>query len=83
MKFIYLPSYIAIQIIKLYQKTISFDHGFLKIFFPHGYCRFHPTCSEYSVRAITKYGFIRGGLKATWRVIRCNPWNKGGYDPLK
>ena len=81
--FLYLPRHIAIIIIKIYQKTLSFDHGLLKIFFPHGYCRFRPTCSEYAIQAISKYGLFKGGLKALWRVIRCNPFNQGGWDPLK
>lgn len=80
---LYLPRYIAITIIKVYQKTISFDHGLLKVFFPYGYCRFKPTCSEYSIKALEKYGFIKGGFKSVHRVIRCNPWNKGGIDELK
>lgn len=46
-------------------------------------CRFIPTCSEYAVLAIEKYGVFRGGLKAAWRILRCNPLCKGGYDPLK
>jgi len=45
-------------------------------------CRFHPTCSEYGYQAIAKYGIIRGGAMAVWRVLRCNPFNKGGYDPV-
>jgi uncharacterized protein len=72
-----------IGFIKFYQKTLSFDHGFLKIFFPYGYCRFRPTCSDYAVQSIEKYGILKGGLKAAWRILRCNPWNKGGYDPVK
>jgi hypothetical protein len=74
---------IAISLIKLYQKTLSFDHSWLKIYYPHGFCRFHPSCSQYSIEAIDKYGLVRGGLKAAWRILRCNPFNKGGYDPLK
>ncbi len=77
------PSWTAIFIIRLYQKIFSFDHGFFKFMKPYGYCRFQPTCSEYSVQAIGKYGFLKGGLKALWRVLRCNPWSKGGYDPVK
>ena len=45
-------------------------------------CRFYPTCSEYAVQAITKYGSLRGGAKAAWRILRCNPFNKGGFDPV-
>ena len=73
---------IAIAIIKLYQKTISFDHGPLKVFYPNGFCRFNPSCSQYGIEAIEKYGIIKGGAKAIWRIMRCNPWNKGGNDPL-
>jgi putative membrane protein insertion efficiency factor len=46
-------------------------------------CRFTPTCSEYAIEAIQKYGVLRGGLLATWRVLRCNPFFRGGYDPVK
>lgn len=84
LKFLYnIPRHLLVALIRIYQKTISFDHGFLKIFYPQGFCRFTPSCSEYGAQAITKYGAIRGGLLAAWRVLRCNPWSKGGYDPLK
>ena len=78
-----LPRYILIRFIKIYQKTLSFDHGFFKFLYPYGYCRFYPTCSNYAIDAVKKYGVINGGIKAFWRVVRCNPFNKGGYDPLK
>jgi hypothetical protein len=45
-------------------------------------CRFYPSCSDYAIRAIEKYGLIRGGLKAVWRILRCHPFNPGGYDPV-
>lgn len=77
-----LPRYIAISIIRIYQKTLSLDHGFFKFLKPYGFCRFHPTCSEYAIQALEKHGFIKGGFKAVWRVLRCNPWSKGGHDPL-
>ena len=80
--FKYYPKYFLIKLIKIYQKTLSFDHGFLKIFFPHGYCRFHPTCSEYGIQAIEKYGILKGGIKSAGRILRCNPWNKGGIDEV-
>lgn len=66
---------IAIFLIRLYQKKISP----LK---PRS-CRFYPTCSEYSIQAIRKYGFIKGGFKSIKRILRCNPFNPGGYDPLE
>ena len=46
-------------------------------------CRFVPTCSEYAYEAITKYGALKGGVLALWRLLRCNPFNKGDiYDPV-
>ena len=46
-------------------------------------CRFVPTCSQYAYEAITKYGAIKGGVLALWRLLRCNPFNKGDiYDPV-
>ncbi|MCU0679730.1 MAG: membrane protein insertion efficiency factor YidD [Planctomycetes bacterium] len=83
LNFKYHPRYFVIRLIKLYQKTISFDHGFFKFLYPHGFCRFKPTCSEYAVSALEKYGLFKGTIKAIWRILRCNPFNKGGYDPLK
>ena len=74
---------LVIKFVKLYQKTLSFDHGLLSYLFPYGRCRFRPTCSEYAISAIEKYGLIKGGKKAAWRLLRCNPWNKGGWDPVK
>jgi len=46
-------------------------------------CRFYPTCSAYSIEAVSKYGIFRGGFKSIKRILRCNPFNPGGYDPLK
>ncbi|NTW22551.1 membrane protein insertion efficiency factor YidD [Candidatus Falkowbacteria bacterium] len=77
-----LPQYLLISLIKLYQKTLSLDHGWFKHRHPHGYCRFYPTCSNYAIQAIEKHGAIKGGFKAAWRILRCNPWNKGGMDPV-
>jgi len=67
-------------LIRLYQKTISPDHGFFRHRFPHGYCRFYPTCSEYAYQSIKKRGLVVGSLKSAWRILRCNPWGKGGID---
>lgn len=78
-----IPKKILIKLIVFYQKTLSFDHSPLKIFYPYGFCRFTPTCSQYGKEAIEKYGVIKGGLLTSWRIARCNPWNKGGYDPVK
>lgn len=45
-------------------------------------CRFTPTCSEYAIEAISKHGAFKGSLLALWRILRCNPLCKGGYDPV-
>jgi len=72
---------IPIFLIKIYQKLLSPDHSFwAKTIFPGGYCRFTPSCSEYSKTAIAKHGIIKGLFKSAWRILRCNPWSKGGID---
>ena len=81
-KLCYQSRYFLLNLIKLYQKTISFDHGYLRVFSPLGYCRFVASCSEYSYQAVKKYGIIKGGALSFWRILRCNPFNKGGHDPL-
>jgi putative membrane protein insertion efficiency factor len=68
-------------IIRLYQKTLSPDHGWFSRYQKYPTCKYHPTCSQYAYDAIGKYGVIRGSIKAIWRVLRCNPWSKGGIDP--
>lgn len=45
-------------------------------------CRFQPSCSEYAYEAIGKYGILKGGRLATWRILRCNPWGGSGWDPV-
>ena len=77
---LFLPRVPFLVIIRIYQKTLSLDHGPLKKLFPHGYCRFFPTCSEYGYQAIKKRGLAVGLLKTVWRVLRCNPWSGGGID---
>lgn len=77
-----LPQYAAQSLVRLYQKTLSPDHGYFRPWFPNGYCKHTPSCSSYSISAYEKYGFIRGTLKTAVRIIKCNPFSKGGYDPL-
>lgn len=48
----------------------------------HGHCKFVPTCSEYTKEAITTYGVLKGGWLGLKRIMRCNPWNAGGYDSV-
>ena len=45
-------------------------------------CPYYPSCSQYGLEAVQKYGALKGGLLALWRIIRCNPFSKGGYDPV-
>ena len=62
-----------IALVRLYQWTISPLLG--------RRCRFEPSCSQYFIEAVRKYGVVRGTLRGIWRICRCNPWNPGGFDP--
>jgi uncharacterized protein len=61
--------------IKLYQKLVS------PMFGPR--CKYYPSCSEYAAQAIGKFGILRGLVLAGWRLLRCNPWSHGGFDPVE
>ena len=65
---------LAIKMIRSYQRKIS------PLFPPR--CRYYPTCSQYAVTAIERFGIIRGGLLAVWRLLRCTPLFPGGLDPV-
>ena len=65
---------ILIAMIRFYQKFLSP----LK----HTRCPYTPTCSQYGLEAIQKYRAVKGSLLACWRILRCNPFSKGGYDPV-
>ncbi|MBX3144328.1 MAG: membrane protein insertion efficiency factor YidD [Trueperaceae bacterium] len=69
------PAKIALAPVRFYRRFISP----LK---PAPTCRFHPTCSAYAVEAVERHGVIKGTLLATWRVLRCHPFNPGGFDPV-
>ncbi|MCQ2910834.1 MAG: membrane protein insertion efficiency factor YidD [Clostridia bacterium] len=69
---------LLLKLIKLYwnvSNTFFKDHK--------GKCKFTPSCSRYAYDAITKYGAFKGTYLAVWRILRCNPFSKGGYDPVK
>jgi putative membrane protein insertion efficiency factor len=73
---------IVLYAIRVYQKTLSFDHGPLAKFFPFLGCRFYPSCSNYTHDAILRFGIIRGGIMGAKRVLRCHPGSHGGHDPV-
>jgi len=70
-----LPRMFLLSLIRLYQATFS-------RILPADTCRFFPTCSHYGYQAIYKHGAVKGSLLAMWRVLRCNPFNPGGFDPV-
>jgi len=74
--------YLMLLVIRSYQKTLSPDHGFIKHYFPHGFCRFHPSCSEYALQAIEKHGAAKGIWLAIKRVGRCNPLSEPAIDQV-
>ncbi|MDQ3856789.1 MAG: membrane protein insertion efficiency factor YidD [Chloroflexota bacterium] len=65
---------VALWLIRGYQLTLS------RMLPPS--CRFYPSCSQYGYEAIQRYGLFRGGWLTAYRILRCNPWSKGGYDPV-
>jgi putative membrane protein insertion efficiency factor len=69
------PRLFLLFVIRLYQATLSRA-------LPTDTCRFFPTCSHYGYQAIYKHGAVKGSLLAIWRVLRCNPFNPGGFDPV-
>ena len=66
---------ILLGTIRFYQKYLSGAKGYSS-------CKYYPTCSRYAIEAIEKYGAFKGGRLAAWRILRCNPFSKGGYDPV-
>lgn len=70
----------TLALIWLYQKTISLDHGPLRKFTGAPRCKFYPTCSDYAKDALLRYGILKGTLATAWRLLRCNPFSKGGSD---
>jgi len=69
-----LPRLLLVGMVRVYQACLSPLMG--------RQCRFVPTCSNYFLEAVNKRGALRGGLMGLWRILRCNPFSKGGYDPV-
>jgi len=69
----HLPARLLILLVRGYQWLLSPILG--------GRCRFHPSCSEYFILAVMKYGAVSGTVRGVWRILRCNPYCAGGYDP--
>jgi hypothetical protein len=72
-KVVRIPGRVVIGLVRAYQIALSPIFG--------GQCRFYPSCSQYFILAVEKYGVISGSLRGTWRILRCNPFCPGGYDP--
>lgn len=73
-RFLYcIPRTVLIGLVRGYQMTLSHLLG--------KQCRFHPTCSEYFIQAVRKYGALKGAFKGILRICRCHPFHPGGYDP--
>ena len=75
LRWLYLPRLLFLALIRLYQLTVA-------RLLPDGICRFYPTCSHYTYQAVSKYGIIKGGALGFWRLLRCQPFSPGGYDPV-
>jgi putative membrane protein insertion efficiency factor len=67
--------WLAVAPIRLYQRVFSPALG--------QRCKYYPSCSEYSAQAIRRFGILRGLVLAAWRLLRCNPWSRGGFDPVE
>ena len=63
----------AIALVRLYRALVG-------PLLPANTCKYHPSCSQYALDALRRYGFLRGSVLAAWRVLRCNPWSHGGVD---
>ena len=69
------PALLGVGLVWLYRLTFG-------ALFPTT-CKYHPSCSEYAVQSLRCHGLLRGSLLAGWRLLRCNPWSRGGFDPVR
>jgi uncharacterized protein len=67
-----LPAYLGVGLVLFYRYTFG-------TLFPAS-CKYHPSCSRYAIEALHEYGLVRGSVLAGWRLLRCNPWSRGGVD---
>jgi uncharacterized protein len=66
------PAYAGIGLVYVYRWTLGLFTG--------GSCKYHPSCSQYALDALRRYGLVRGAVLVGWRLLRCNPWSRGGVD---
>jgi putative membrane protein insertion efficiency factor len=69
------PPALAVVLIRAYQRVLAPLFG--------QRCKYYPSCSEYAAQAITRFGILRGLVLGGWRLLRCNPWSHGGFDPVE
>ena len=72
---IFRPRAALVAVLRVYQRWISPAFG------PR--CRYYPSCSEYAIQAVQRFGILRGAVLASWRLLRCNPLSHGGFDPVE
>ncbi len=68
------PRFVVVRMLRAYQRWISPAFG--------QRCRYYPSCSEYATQAVERFGILRGLVLASWRLLRCNPFSRGGFDPV-
>ena len=68
------PRLLVVRTLRVYQRWISPAFG--------QRCRYYPSCSEYATQAVERFGILRGLVLASWRLLRCNPFSRGGFDPV-
>jgi len=78
-----IPATASVVLIRLYQRTLSPDHGLLKPLYPHGFCRHHPTCSQYAISVFRTRSFPVAVWLAIKRILSCHPWAKVSDERLK
>ena len=66
------PAFLGVALVYTYRYTLGVLFG--------GGCKYHPSCSQYAIDALRQYGLVRGSILAGWRLLRCNPWSRGGVD---